>query len=482
MLFNSPVFLFCFLPIALALHWLVPWRFRNFILLALSVVFYWWGGSSVIGILFFSMALNWVTGLFIGCLRDRVARVLAISFGVTANLLLLAYYKYFTLFLGLPVSDLPAGIIPLGISFYTFHSVSYLVDLYREIKKPFLNPIDFALYIALFPQLIAGPIVRFHDIADQIAHRSQTWDRLRSGCERFIFGLAKKVLLADSLGVVADDIFALSGPDLSTSHAWLGLVCFSLQIYYDFSGYSDMAIGLARLFGFELLENFNYPYLADSITDFWHRWHLSLSAWFRDYLYIPLGGNRCGNIAVYRNLLIVFLLCGLWHGPNWNFVAWGAYHGAFLILEKRLNLRALLPAFVRHVYALLVVGFGWVIFRTTNMAQAWLFLETLLGIESGSPYGAGVAILLDVEFYVALAAGLLLAFPVFTFLASDFRGRSFPNKATHLVGCPAWLISGLNGNPALLATVRALVCLLLFLLSCSQLATHTARSFIYFNF
>ena len=261
--------------------------------------------------------------------------------------------------------------LPLGISFFTFHAISYVIDIHRH-KTQGGKPLDFALYMTLFPHSIAGPIVRYGDIAGQIAHRVVTTAGFAEGIRRFIIGLAKKMLVANTVAVAADAIFALPGRELNFSLAWLGVACYTLQIYFDFSGYSDMAIGLAKLFGIDFLENFNYPYAARSITEFWRRWHISLSSWFRDYLYIPLGGNRCGRVRNYVNLVTVFFLCGLWHGASWTFAAWGLFHGAFLVLERMKAGRMIdsLWSPVRHLYTLLVVSVGWVLFRADTVPQA----------------------------------------------------------------------------------------------------------------
>ena len=383
MVFASPIFLFLFLPLTLAAYFVVPRAWRNGVLLVASLVFYAWGEAPYVVL---------VAGLGRLQLCDRrrdrprarnpAARRRWLALGVTGNLDAARRVQVREL-RGRPTSTRsrrssrsrrwPSATIPLplGISFFTFHAISYVVDVYKRNAHAERNLPRFALYILLFPQLIAGPIIRWRDIAAQLADARAAPRGLRYGVRRFVLGLGKKVLIANTLGRVADQIFALPASDLTTPLAWLGLVCYTLQIYFDFSGYSDMAIGLMRMFGFRILENFNYPYIARSIREFWRRWHISLSNWFRDYLYIPLGGNQRGERRAYANLVLVFLLCGLWHGASWPFVLWGAWHGAFLVAERAWLdrvLRACRP--LAHVYALLAVMGGWVLFRCDTLPQA----------------------------------------------------------------------------------------------------------------
>src|SRR2546425_1448106 len=371
MVFASPIFLFLFLPLILATYFLLPRRWGNAALLVASLAFYVWGEGLYATIVITSIAFNWALGKRIGDAKDPRARRRWLALAVAGNLAVLAIFKYANFF----VANLHAALgahswgaiaiaipLPLGISFFTFHSISYLVDIYRKNATAQRNIGSFALYILLFPQLIAGPIIRYKDIAQQIASRERRFADVAEGVRRFVIGLGKKVLIANTLGRVADQVFAIAPSELNTSVAWLGLVCYSLQIYFDFSGYSDMAIGMMRMFGFRVLENFNYPYISQSIREFWRRWHISLSNFFRDYLYIPLGGNRRGKVRGYANLVIVFLLCGLWHGANWTFILWGAWHGVFLVLERAGVEGALERTWrpLRHAYALAAVLGGWV--------------------------------------------------------------------------------------------------------------------------
>jgi len=376
MLFSSTVFLFAFLPIVLALHLaLRNVRARNALLLAASLVFYAWGEAVYVLLLIFSIGANHLFGLWIerrrGGLGDRIALAVAIA----ANLLILGSFKYANFVvdnldallsaLGVAPIELAPVQLPIGISFFTFQSITYVVDIHRRDAAAQRNPFRVGLYIAFFPQLIAGPIVRYRRIADQLVDRHPRIEDVAAGLRRFVVGLGKKVLVANTLAVPADAIFAIPVAELEPGVAWLGVVCFALQIYFDFAGYSDMAIGLGRCFGFDFPENFDWPYTSRSLREFWRRWHMSLSTFFRDYLYIPLGGNRRGATRTAVNLLLVFLLCGLWHGAAWMFVIWGLLHGFFLALERtgfgRVLSRA--PAIVQQFYVLSVVIGAWGVFR-----------------------------------------------------------------------------------------------------------------------
>ena len=384
MLFTSSTFLFAFLPLLLAVYYVSAHRFRNSILLAASLLFYSWGQPSGLLLLPLSIVVNYLVGRGIDRAHEqRRSAVWPLRFGIGFNLIFLGIAKY-TFFaldnlnwalgsLGLAEIKLrPFGLL-LGISFFTFHAMSYLVDIYWRRASAQGNVVNYGLYIALFPQLIAGPIIRYRDIAEQLSTRHVTTVDLTEGTGIFIVGLAKKLLLANVLAVYADQAFSADARHLSPSAAWLGVICYSGQIYFDFSGYSDMARGLCRLFGFRIINNFDYPYISQSMQEFWRRWHISLSNWFRDYLYIPLGGNRLGPRRTTVNLLFVFLLCGLWHGAQWNFVLWGLYQGMFLILERLDVVKATLCAvgrFFRHAYLLLAVSLGWVLFRAESLEQA----------------------------------------------------------------------------------------------------------------
>ena len=419
MLFSSLLFLWLFLPLVAGVYYLLPkaWRrAKNGLLLVASLFFYGWGEPVYILLMLASITLNWGAGLCVWKLRRRAA-VLAAT--VAANLLLLGYFKYFDFaagalnaLLGHEAVPLRNIALPLGISFYTFQALSYVIDLYRGEIKVQKNWFLLALYVSFFPQLIAGPIVRYADVEEQLARRTETAMKAAVGIKRFLYGLAKKVLLANTFALAADEIFGLAARDASTAVAWAGAVFYALQIYYDFSGYSDMAIGLGRIFGFHFMENFNYPYLAASVQEFWRRWHISLSTWFRSYLYIPLGGNRKGKARTLVNLMIVFLCTGLWHGANWQFVAWGVYYGLFLIAE-RLWLKPVLEKhrLAGHIYTLVVVLAAWVIFRAPGLREGALWLKAMFLPTAGSAAFPLVRFL-DAKRLVFAAVGILLCGPV----------------------------------------------------------------------
>lgn len=393
-LFHSPLFLTAFLPLVILLAWATGRRGRNWLLLAASLFFYAWGEGPMVAVLVVSALVHHGLGLVVGR-RGSAASHWALAAGVVFDLGLLVLFKYSTWLFGetpalaLALRSDGATGPPIGVSFFTFQALSYLVDVHRGVVKPQRSPFKFALYLSLFPQLIAGPIVRYADVASQIDGRQVTLSRVADGFRRFATGLGKKVLLAGSLAPIANHAFDLAPGELGTGLAWLGLACYSLQIYLDFSGYSDMAIGIGRMLGFEFLENFLHPYSSRSVTEFWRRWHVSLSSWFRDYLYIPLGGNRRGRLRTGVNLVAVFLLCGLWHGAAWTFVLWGAWHGTLLVAE-RLGLGrgiARLPRAGQHAWTLLVVCLGWVPFRCESLSQAGSYFGALAGAGAGeSPW------------------------------------------------------------------------------------------------
>lgn len=359
MVFSSLIFLFFFLPATLFCYYIVPQKFirvRNAVLLLFSLFFYFYGEPRLIGMLIFSILMNYLFGL---SMRSTYRKPLLILC-VIANLSLLGVFKYLNFFistadsllgLSIPVTGI---VMPIGISFYTFQALSYVIDVYRREVPPQHDPFSLALYVSMFPQLIAGPIVRYHDINVQLAVRKHSFAQFSEGISRFLFGLSKKVLLSNVFAQIADGVFKYAPSELSAAGAWMGAIGYTLQIYFDFSGYSDMAIGLGKMFGFEFLENFNYPYISKSVTEFWRRWHISLSTWFRDYVYIPLGGNRCSPARHIFNLLAVWTLTGFWHGANWTFMAWGLYFGVLLILEKKFLAGWItrLPSVLQHVYAL----------------------------------------------------------------------------------------------------------------------------------
>ena len=425
MVFSSPLFLLLFLPLTVAAYYLLPRRARNGVLLVASLLFYAWGELRYVPLVLASVLFNGWIGMRIGDAQEARARKRWLALGVTLNLVTLGVFKYANFafenwaavapWLGVaPAAVAVAAIpLPLGISFFTFHAISYVVDVYKRNAAPQRSLPTFALYILLFPQLIAGPIIRWRDIAEQLGGRHERLADVAYGVRRFVIGLAKKVLIANTLGRVADPLFALPPGELTTPLAWLALVCYTLQIYFDFSGYSDMAIGLMRMFGFRILENFNYPYVSRSIREFWRRWHISLSNWFRDYLYVPLGGNRRGRRREYANLVVVFLLCGLWHGASWPFVLWGAWHGVFLVGERAGFGRVLARAPVlSHAYALAAVMLGWVLFRCDTLVHAGAFYGALAGFAAGDPARMPLAQWLDPLTLAALVVAVAFALPL----------------------------------------------------------------------
>jgi alginate O-acetyltransferase complex protein AlgI len=485
MVFSSPIFLFGFLPLLLLAHTLTPRPARNTLLLAASLLFYAWGERLYVVILLASIALNYGAALVLDHLESLLGRRLAVALVVAVNLGMLAAFKYANFLadnlnvllatLHRPPLVLPPVHLPLGISFFTFHALSYVLDVYRRTVKALRNPVKFALYIAFFPQSIAGPIVRYHDLAAQLGRRAISFAGWTAGVSQFIYGLAKKMLIANTLAMPADALFRLPGAALTCGLAWLAAACYTLQIYFDFSGYSDMAIGLARLFGFDFKANFDYPYASRSVTEFWRRWHISLSSWFRDYLYVPLGGNRGSALATYRNLFIVFFLCGLWHGASWAFVGWGLYHGAFLVLERMGLGKALerLPGLVRRGYLLLAVMVGWVVFRADTFGGALAMLRAMAGFAEASTVEFTPAVYLRPDVVLALAAGALFAAPVFPALR---RGRDALGQA--LAARPRWAEAW--EVTAALGSVAAQTLLLLG--SAMLLAANTYNPFIYFRF
>lgn len=411
MVFSSLVFLFVYFPIVMVVMKLSPLKYRNLILFVVSLVFYGWGEPKYILIMLLSTVVDYFNGYMIDKNKNnrKVAKRFVI-FSIVFNLGLLGFFKYFDFFAANLMSlgftwIHPLGLtLPIGISFYTFQTMSYPIDVYRKDADVQKNIISFGAYVSMFPQLIAGPIVRYKDIAKQLVSRDETADKFYLGIQRFMIGLSKKVLLANSIGLLWESIQVLPQSQMSIVTAWLGAAAFAFQIYFDFSGYSDMAIGLGKMLGFDFLENFNYPYISSSITDFWRRWHISLSSWFRDYVYIPLGGNRKGNLLTYRNIFIVWLLTGFWHGASWNFMLWGIYFGVLLMIEKAFLLKYLkkAPRFLAHIYTLLLVLISWVIFAFIDLDQGVTFLQTMFGLKD-VPFVDGLSL-----FYLRNNIGLLV--------------------------------------------------------------------------
>ena len=467
MVFSSFSFLLIFLPLCLLCYFLIPKRFRparNAVLLVFSLAFYFCGEPKGIFVMLFVILLCYFCALLISRAESRGVRRLWLTVSVVGTLGLLCYYKY-TGFASTTMQRLfnssfpvPQIIMPIGISFFTFQSVSYVADVYRNDAPVQKNPAYVALYVSLFPQLIAGPIVRYGTVAEELQNRNETLDGVYEGLRRFTVGLSKKVLLANTFGEVSEAIFGLTGR--SAPIAWAGAVFYALQIFYDFSGYSDMAIGLGRIFGFRFLENFNYPYIARSITEFWRRWHISLGTWFRDYLYIPLGGNRRGLPRQICNLLIVWGLTGLWHGASWNFVLWGLYFAVVLILEKLFWKKCLdrLPAVIGHLYSLLLILVGWVIFNCTSLTSLTVYLRDLFRFRAALPSDWGYLLYLLRQDWAELLFGLLFCLPVVPALKRRYEAK-------------VWY-----------APISCLLLLALLVLSVMSLTGSTFNPFIYFRF
>ncbi|MEI6085533.1 MAG: MBOAT family O-acyltransferase [Verrucomicrobiota bacterium] len=400
MQFNEPTFLLLFLPVLLLAYYALP-PLRNSLLLIASLIFCFWGGKQTIGVLLLALAFNYALGLVVSKRRGLLI------VGVTGNLLLLIWCKY-AVFLNLPLPKIPS---PPGLSFFTFVAIAYLVDIYRGDAQPLRHPFAAGNYFLFFSKFFAGPIVRYRDIGAQMLQREHTLDLFALGVRRFIIGLGKKVLVATTVGDVVDKIFALPQNALSADLAWLGVIAYTVQIYFDFSGYTDMAIGLGAMFGFKFPENFDYPYISTSIREFWRRWHMTLSGWLRDYLYIPLGGSRCSTWRVYFNLIFIFLVCGFWHGASWTYIVWGGLQGLFLLAE-RLTGNKDLPRPIGHGYALLATMVSWVFFRATSLTQATGYLGAMFGLNHVTGVADGIPAFLDPFTTLMLVVGILGAFPI----------------------------------------------------------------------
>lgn len=391
MVFSSLSFLFLFLPAVLLIYFAVPRQGKNTVLFLFSLLFYAWGEPIYVLLMIFSTVLDYTCGRLVEKFRGTNKQKIGLIISVVVNLGLLCFFKYSDFLIGtingifgcgIPLLNLP---LPIGISFYTFQTMSYTIDVYRSEAKVQKNIISFGAYVALFPQLIAGPIVRYRDIAEQLDGRTHSTDNFGEGVKRFVTGLGKKVLLANNVGLLWSTISGINAAQLTTVAAWLGIVAFAFQIYFDFSGYSDMAIGLGKILGFDFCENFNYPYISKSVTEFWRRWHISLGTWFRDYIYIPLGGNRKGLPKQIRNIAVVWLLTGFWHGASWNYVLWGVFYGVLLVCEKLFLLKWLdkVPAFVGHIYTGFAVLLGWVLFAFEDMGSGVEYLKAMFGGGAG---------------------------------------------------------------------------------------------------
>ena len=480
MVFSSPIFLFGFLPMVLLAYYLSSRTIKNITLLIFSLMFYTWGEVFYIIVMIVSIIFNYFIGRVIFKYHEiPQCRKLWATIGIIINLMLLISFKYANFIadninivlsqVNISSIDLNPVHLPLGISFFTFQAISYIVDVYRKEVPSQKSIFNLALYISLFPQLIAGPIVRYHDVSQQITNRSHSFELFATGVQRFIYGLAKKMLIANSLGEVADSIFILSGNDLTMPLAWIGILAYTLQIFFDFSGYSDMAIGLGRMFGFRFHENFNYPYISTSLREFWRRWHISLSTWFRDYVYISLGGNRVSTIRVYVNLLLVFILTGFWHGASWNFLIWGLFHGIFLAGEHG-GFSTILKKMwkpVQHAYLLIVVVIGWVFFRADSLPLAITYLKSMTDFNNFQTTWLQFAQVLSHESIYAFLTGVILSTPVYP---------HFKKYLEYLSGKNTIKISLLIDLP------RLVLILFLLFLSMLKVASSTYNPFIYYRF
>ena len=476
MVFSSLLFLFLFLPAVLLVYYVSPKQIRNLILFLFSLVFYAWGEPVYVVLMLFSTLVDYTHGMWIDKFKKagnlRVAKGLVAS-SMIINLCLLGFFKYSDFLINtinnifgvsIPLLNLA---LPIGISFYTFQTMSYSIDVYRGDAEVQKNIISFGTYVVLFPQLIAGPIVQYKTIAKQLDNRKETFDSFSYGIKRFMIGLGKKVLFANNIGFLWDQISALPAGDLTVVTSWIGAIAFAFQIYFDFSGYSDMAIGLGQMFGFRFLENFNYPYQSKSITEFWRRWHISLGTWFREYVYIPLGGNRRGLPLQIRNIIIVWLLTGFWHGASWNFVLWGVYFGLLLMLEKLFLLKFLqkIPAFFSHLYTILLVLFSWVIFAFEDFDKIGVYFSAMFGLN-----GAGFAD--NRSLYLLFSYGLLML--ILAVASTDFPKRIANRFLGFLDSCrkAKWV-------PVILQNA---VFLGILVVSVSFLVSDSYNPFLYFRF
>ena len=465
MIFSSLFFIFIFLPLVLVAYYLVPRKFKNLCLVLFSLVFYAWGEPIYVLLMIFTILVDYACGLCVARFIDRRGKAkLFITINIVINLALLGFFKYagmlvgtFDAVTGLGLS-IPEVALPIGISFYTFESMSYAIDVYRREAPAMRNIIDFAAYLSFFPHLVAGPIVRYEALQAQVLNRRETLEKFTEGTKRFLTGLFKKVLIADNLAILAERVQYLGTP--STLTAWMGILAFTFQIYFDFSGYSDMAIGLGKMFGFELPENFDHPYVSQSVSEFWRRWHMTLGGWFREYVYIPLGGNRKGRLCTVRNLAIVWVLTGMWHGASWNFAFWGAYYAVLIILEKLFLQKKVLdkiPAFFRWLYSFLAAAIGWLFFSYTDIGQAFSVLASMFGF---APEGAT-----SLGLYALLTYGLLMLIAV---LCSGPLARNLFEKLRNAgtAGKVAWAL-GVAG---------------LFIITLSFLVNSSYSPFLYAKF
>ena len=463
MVFSTPIFMFYFLVLTLFLYYIVPRGGRNVVLLCASLFFYWWGERAYVSIMFLSTAIDYTHGLLVERCKARgniKGAKMAVASSIVFNLALLCFFKYWDFIAGslqsVGLTFMPVlGVhLPIGISFYTFQTMSYTIDVYRGDARAQRNILNFGTFVTLFPQLIAGPIIKYKDLGDQIDRRDYSADKFSSGVQIFMVGLAKKLLIANNVGMLWDSYKAMAPAELTVAGAWLGVLAFTFQIYFDFSGYSDMAVGLGRMLGFEFLPNFNYPYISKSITEFWRRWHISLSTWFREYLYIPLGGNRRGKGRQVFNLLVVWAATGIWHGANWTFLFWGLYFFVLLMVEKFLLLKPLekAPAIVGHIYTIFFVMVSWAIFAIEDLGHLASYLRVMFGL-GGVPLADGTFGYYLTSFLPVLCVAAVASTPLGRAIYRGMGTRAQQVACTVLVAagllvCTAYLVAG-TYNPFL---------------------------------
>ncbi|MCE9677028.1 MBOAT family protein [Paraclostridium bifermentans] len=468
MVFSSIVFLFTFLPITLILYYISPRKMKNIVLLLISLIFYAWGEPVYVFLMMFTTVFDYLIGLLINKYRrNKIKSKRIFIFAVLVNLGILGFFKYYgfvieninsVFSLNIGYNQLP---LPIGISFYTFQTLSYVIDVYLDKVKVQKSLISFGLYVTMFPQLVAGPIVRYTDIDYQLKHRTHSMNKFGEGVDRFIQGLSKKVLLANNIGMIFTSIQQYDASEISVLTAWLAIAAYTLQLYFDFSGYSDMAIGLGKMLGFDFIENFNYPYISKSVTEFWRRWHISLGSWFREYVYIPLGGNRCSTIFQLRNLCIVWFLTGLWHGADWNFILWGLYYGLILIIEKFLlkDILERMPSFIQHIYTMVLVMIGWTFFGIESIQKSLEYIKVMFFLNGNK--------IIDSTFIYYLHTNLILL--IILILCST----PIVNKVFKKI-----IQNGRMEGVTLAVTVQ----FVLLFLSIAYLVNETYNPFLYFRF
>lgn len=466
MVFSSTIFIFLFLPLVLLCYFLVPKKLKNYVLLIFSIIFYLFGGPKFLLVLMSVVLIDYLGAILIEKTKHKkLYLIITLAF----NIVTLVYFKYTGFFIeninGLLKTNIqiPKIILPIGISFYTFQAMSYVIDVYRKKVKLQKNFLTLLLYVSLFPQLVAGPIVRYETIEKELKTRKTTFEDIEYGIRRFILGLAKKVIIANQMGLLADTIFGLN--ELNTPVAILGGLAYMFQIYFDFSAYSDMAIGLGRIFGFKFLENFNFPYISKSITEFWRRWHISLSTWFKDYIYIPLGGNRKGIKRQIINMLIVWLLTGFWHGAEWNFILWGLYYFIFLVLEKFILKKPLekAPNILKHIYALIIIYFGWIIFRCDSINLLKNYFNALFSFNITTMSINELLVYLE-SYYIYFILAIIFSYPVYYKLTDKIK--NIKNKKLKLT----------------LDILHYLSIIIIFIITIMFLAYSSYNPFIYFRF